>query len=81
MFSCVLPCIKLASLPTAMILPEILSLLLMGCQLRLYHYVIKVLYQGSIAISSVMKSKNPISFQGFKMLKLGAYKVKQINLK
>ena len=63
MFSWVLPCIKLASFPTAIILPEILSLATIEglSTTTLSLWIISVLaVPKSIAISSVKKSKNPI---------------------
>ena len=65
MFSWVLPCIKLASLPTAMILPEIRSLATIeGLSITtLSLWIISVLaVPKSMAISSVKKSKNPIGY-------------------
>ncbi len=64
MFSWVLPCIMFASRPTAMILPEIRSLATMeglstttlsSCMMRVFAV------PRSMAISSVKKSKKPIS--------------------
>ncbi len=63
MFSWVLPCIKLASLPTAIILPETLSLATIdGLSITTLSLCIISVFAvpKSIAISSVKKSKKDI---------------------
>ena len=81
-FLWVLPCIKFASVPTAIIFPVVRSLATIegASTTTLSLCIIKVLaVPKSIAISSVKKSKNPICYTGVLKLNVCFTNVIKIN--